>query len=71
MNQDIKYKLKKNIVIKAGTEIISAPTEIKFHAPCYEILIGFGKNYSASVFLDDSLIESNPDHFIPCSCEDQ
>ena len=67
----LKYKLVKPITIKADTEIGQAPSKIEFGAPFGEIVIGFGKNHSASIYFDEDLMKSYPDYFIPYCDEDQ
>ena len=57
------YTLKKDIVIPAGTEIHSAPTEIKRHTPYGEIIVGFEKDYWGSFSISEETLENNPDLF--------
>lgn len=66
----MKYKLKKDIVIPAGTELAPAPSKTERSDGHLEAIIGLGKDGYAS-FVFDAESPEGKDLISLCSPEDQ
>jgi hypothetical protein len=59
-----EYILRKDIVIQAGTKIFEGPTSVAFVSKHYECLLGFGKDHTGSLYVDEDLVKEFPDFFL-------
>jgi len=49
--------LKREIIIPANTELTSGITSVSFSEKTYEIIIGIGKNHTASLFIGENALK--------------
>jgi len=58
-----RYKLIKEL-LPVGTLVEDpAPYKTEYCMPHYEVLIGIGKDHTASFIVDAEAVENNPDYF--------
>lgn len=59
-------KLGKRIVIPSSAEVGDAPTKIEYYSPHIEVIIGIGKDHTASLIMDvdawEELKKGTPTH---------
>ena len=56
-------RLKKDIVIPAGTVLSRGPVKTEYPTPIVEHIIGFGPNHSGDLRVDIEAVLNNPDTF--------
>lgn len=50
--------LGRRLVIPAGTVISPGPSKVEYNTPIYEVLIGIGRNNTASLYLDEDALQA-------------
>jgi hypothetical protein len=61
--KETRILVKKDIIIKAGTELSSSPVKREYLCPHYEEILAFGKDYTATFTIDIDSIENNSEYF--------
>lgn len=51
-------KLGRTLILPSEANLIVAPTEIKYGEKHYELLIGIGKDHTASLLISESALEA-------------
>lgn len=50
--------LGRRIVIPASTAISPGPSKVEYYTPVYAVLIGIGRNNTASLYLDEGALQA-------------
>ena len=51
-------KIERRIIIPASAKLIDAPTKIRLYRKHYEVLIGIGNDYTASLIIEEDALKA-------------